>query len=316
MFFRFLSGRRFGMTFAPPIGFLFEGPAAGGGAPGGGAAAAPAGAAPTSPTSPTAGAPAASSPTGAAPAWTPPKDKAEYDAALEAARRDARVNFVPSHRLTEETGKRQGLERDLATAQQRIRALSGLETLSPEQSEAKKVRDAFFEMFPEFKALASLSPERLANLDRALENGSAAGDVVRNHWDNHAARVFDAVASQIETALGIDGQMSDRQYAGMVNSFRGWARDRIQVDPKFQQRYEAADPALLSEFVKEFTEDWITPSRRLAVASVVNRPRVPSGGRTPAITAPAPNLENVKTPEEAEDVGIAYMRGRGVNFAG
>jgi len=304
-----------------PAVILFEGPAAGGGggsAPAGGS---PAGgtpstpSTPSSPTSPAGGAPSA--PAAAAPAWSAPsyKDKAEYDAAMEAVRTEARRGFVPSHRLVEETTKRQGFERDLTTAQQRIRALSGLETLSPEQAEAQRVREAFLVMFPEFRGLMALTPDKIAALERAVANGSNADEVVRHHWDNHAATVFNTLAEQVETALGAE-RLTERQFNSMVNAFRGWSREQMQTDPRFRQRYESADPALLAAFVKDFTEDWIAPSRRQALTTVTGRPRVPAGGRTPAVTAPPPNLENIKTPEDAEDAGIQYMRDRGVAFRG
>jgi hypothetical protein len=85
---------------------------------------------------------------------------------------------------------------------------------------------------------------------RTVPNAAA---VIRQHWDAHANHVFELAATRVEARLGIK-RLTDREFASMVTAFREWAKERIAADADaFRTRYEAADPALISEFVSTFT---------------------------------------------------------------
>jgi hypothetical protein len=220
--------------------------------------------------------------------------------------------WVPGHRLVEETTTRTKLQKDLDLANQRLRLAMGIDPANQPNPEADGVKKAFLDLWGGPRGLikelfgVDLDPAALA---RALQNGSAAGDVVQQHWDNHRTAVLADVTAGVVDALNVE-KLSARQAARVEAAFQAYVREGVAADNAgFTQRYEARDPQMVADFVKEFTEDFVEPVRRTS-SQQFTPPRVPRpGGSRPVVTKPVEN--NAKSVEEAEDVGVKYMRERG-----
>src|SRR5262245_61993657 len=89
---------------------------------------------------------------------------------------------------------------------------------------------------------------RCRNCARMVPDGNG---IVRQYWDEHAVYVFALVTKGLERELLID--LPSSEVGVLIDAFRLWSKDRIAADPKFQARYEAADAALLDEFVRYYT---------------------------------------------------------------
>lgn len=235
----------------------------------------------------------------------------------ELKRRSAAKGFsvpgwVPGHRLVQETTTRTQLQKDLDLANQRLRLAMGLDPANQENQENAGVKKAFLDLWGGPRGLikelfgVDLDPAALA---RALQNGSAAGDVVEQHWNNHRTAVLADVTAGVIEALNVE-KLSPRQAARVEAAFQAYVREGVAADnAEFTRRYEARDPELVSAFVKEFTEDFVEPVRRTS-SQQFTPPRVPRpGGSRQVVTKPVEN--NAKSVEEAEDVGVKYMRERG-----
>lgn len=213
--------------------------------------------------------------------------------------KEDRGNWVPPHRLSEETGKRTKLEQQLADAQaklemsdKKLRIAFGLEVPSKEDQEAQEIREALYKVNPKLKLLERLDEE---TIERLLGAADSATTAVQAQWNRHRDNMLSTLQEEASDLLGVD-KLSEKQAARLARAFREEAREQAAVRARaersqdatydyandFVSRYERGDKTLLQEFAKSFIEDWGIPARRQANASAferTNRP-VPRGGRT------------------------------------
>lgn len=221
--------------------------------------------------------------------------------------KEDRSDWLPPHRLREETGKRTKLETEVATLRQeieterkRVRAALGIETPSKDEAELQETRELFFKSFPEFAHLKDLTREDIQEL---LEAAREARGSTEATWQRHSAAMRTELEN-IAAELLRTQKLSDKQSARLWRAFREEAREQAQrrvraekmQDPSynfendFSARWHRGDTTLLEEFAKTFYEEWAAPVRRTAVAAEVtrgNRP-VPRGERHRSVVTQGP----------------------------
>lgn len=220
-----------------------------------------------------------------------------------------RGRWIPPHRLQEETTKRQGLESQLAEANRRVRALSGVEddpnASGKQKAQAKEAREALLEVMPELKDL--------------LDSKDALQSSVKQQWTNHGATMLGGLSERVSDAIG--GDLSDRQRARLNDSFITFLQRDIEraeregTESVLLRRYNAGDQKLLDDFAKEFAEDWFEPARRKATAGIADRAnrRVPnSRPGSPVVTSGQKPV--FKTLDERMDFAVKAAKERGMRF--
>lgn len=198
-----------------------------------------------------------------------------------------RGRWIPPHRLVEETKKRETLELQFAEANKRIQALAGVTPVDPNTAEAEKIREAFFAL-PGMAHFRQLTPESVKQLLGLAQSGQVLTETARNHWDRHATATYKKLDDAVAEHLGIDA-LSERQAARINTAFIAMLRSD---EAKYRQRYEDGDETLITEFVKEFVDDFFEPVRRSATAGAIPKPpRVPRGGSSAPVTQGAPQID-------------------------
>ncbi len=255
------------------------------------------GGAPSSTPAPTATGP---TPAGGAPTGGTPAQQFSY--------KEDRSDWIPRHRLNDESGKRQTLEQqltavkaDLEREQKRVRAALGVDPANPQAEEQAEVEEALTKIlekkYPGLAALQRLKPEQFDAIIQGAMAGQSAQDAAA---DTQRDAAFESCYSEAAKLLRKDG-LSDRQKRSVreafATEFRAAMQDRAAkresgqgIDNNdFVGRYLRNDKTLFSEFVKAYLDDWYEDARRNVTATTVrrnNRP-VPSGGRGEAVVTAA-----------------------------
>jgi hypothetical protein len=246
---------------------------------------------------------AAAADSGAGGATPPPAGGADAAAAAAAAAaaggadktwtfKEDRSNWIPPEKFktaeaaTNRTASELERARTLIAEQnRRIAALAGVTSPKPEEAEAQAVADAFFAL-PQFAHLKFVTPEfvqRAMALMRDGESITAARDHV---WNAHTDRFLDNLDAAFASEIGVDS-LTPGQQRKLRAAFGALVPDE-QTDPEahaaFAKRYEANDPTLIDDFVKEYVADMLEPARRQATV-LTRRPPVPrSGPAAPVVT--------------------------------
>ncbi len=214
--------------------------------------------------------------------------------------------------LQKERAARQKYEKDhaaamaeLETERKRVRALSGLETPSPEQEDDARIRSRMEALYPWMKDLT-------AEDIQAIRDSRGQMDEIRgatlNTWKAHGTKMLSSVTAGVQKALG--GKLSERQTARIQNAYVEEAKNNAD----FLARHEAGDPTLVDEFVKEWLDDFVEPGRRSAQAETVQRrQRVPSGKDRSIVGANEKPID-LKDPKAVEDILVAGFKSRGGQF--
>lgn len=282
-------------------GFLWVGEDGGGGDAGGGT---PAGtpAVGTADGGSPAIVPAGAAPTGAAPSgFSYPQDRSDW---------------VPRHRFQEVNSQAQrakDLESQLNQERQRVRALSGVETPSPDAAQRQKIREALLEVAPELKDL----PDRLEAVKEVREQMAAAD---KEKWRQHGDRVVDQIGSTVANAMNVDA-LSTRQLSGLRSAFGAWIRATVDQEVATAgvsatlQKYERGDPSLVKTFADVYVEDWVKPGQRQVTAQAVNRARpTPNSAGRGAPVSGVKRPETFKNMDERMEYASALAKERGVVF--
>ncbi len=78
--------------------------------------------------------------------------------------KEDRSNWIPDHRFKEVSAQARRateLESQLNEERRRVAALAGVNTPTADSQKSEQIKAAFFEMFPQMKALANLTPEQI-----------------------------------------------------------------------------------------------------------------------------------------------------------
>lgn len=238
--------------------------------------------------------------------------------------KEDRSKWLPPHREKEirtstETRVKSEMQKEIDTLNGRVRALAGLEPVAGNiPAEVGEARNAFLEVFPEFKPLLTLLTKKfgeqdaLTALTSLAENSGQLTQSADYIWSSLGTRTLNRLWEQAETQLGYE--LTDSRKNRMFAAFRA----ELQSNPEFNARYEQEDPKLVEDFVKSFVEDFIAPVRgktQMATRQSVRTPlpRGGGGGQVQVVTKPAKiPVGNI---DAAMDAAVNYMKERGEEFS-
>lgn len=237
-----------------------------------------------------------------------------------------RSKWIPPHRLTETSRRAQELEQQLQQANDRIRALAGVEPTDPQSQKAEQIREAFFNLpgMQRFKKLLDLPDEDFEALLTAPNAVQRTTQAEARQWERHGDAQVAGVSERVAEVIGADSLDADQQ-ADLRVAFSAWLRAAVKADvDKFGledvaesqtlRRYESGDPKLLDEFVARYTKNWLKPGQRQAAAQTATRTRpVPnSAGRSQVTQIRRPDKFN--SLDERLDYAVNLAKERGVQF--
>jgi hypothetical protein len=266
--------------------------------------------------------PAQNTPTGAAPTGTgagggtggqgTPEQQRQ---AAEFRYKEDRSNWIPPHRLTEESTKRQTLEQqlaqhkaDLEREQKRVRALSGLEPKAEGEQEAEELREAFKRIRPDLAKLDDKTVDRMLSMLDRFESIQQSDE---HRWIMHADQMLTTAHEQVAEALGA-AKLTERQQKLVNLAYT----NACESDKEFLNGHLRGNKAQVEKFVKELLEDWGVPSRRSATAAAAGQRRaVPSGRGTAPITSSKPKVD-YNNEKAVEDAMVAAFVEHGGKFGG
>ena len=223
--------------------------------------------------------------------------------------------------LAKERKARQGYEQklqqqdiqykaELAAERKRIAALAGINVPSPEEAEADDIRQRLGKVATSEWLLSQLgiSKEELADFKAAREDRSRLSDMEKHYWGKHGQLMVSQVTKALAKEYG--GELTKRQADTIAQAYVL----RAQADPEFLQRHEDGDDALVTDFAKEWLEDWYEPARRRITATEVDRfRRVPSGKDRNLVTTGEKKID-VNDAKQVEDLLVAGFKERGGQF--
>lgn len=234
--------------------------------------------------------------------------------------KEDRSDWIPRQRLNEQGQKLTAAETRAVKAEQerdseraRVRALAGVDPQDPAAAQTEEIRTAIQAMFPQLKALESLTPEQLQEV---MDAAQSARTTARATWERHSAGMLANLHEDVADQLGVE-KLTPTQGARLEAAYREDALASVQArqaalqrgerrsletlptDQDFLARHERGDKALIAEFAKAYLEDWFTPAKRQVSAGAVQRNSrpVPRGERTrQAVTQGPPSIDyNDKT---------------------
>jgi hypothetical protein len=215
-----------------------------------------------------------------------------------------REGWIPRTRFDEVNGSLSQLRAENARLQalneQREnigRQLLGQPPAAPEDPYAARVKEQFFQLFPEMKEVLALLPH-LKRVPDVMPQAEAQSEAFYSHLGTqHMGHLTTAAAAIYGEKLSPD----QRSY--LSEQFMGY----LSKDKALQQRYLAGDPALASEFMQKYQAAMLDPVRRSALADQQRRAnlvgRLPSRG--PA-TAPIPGVKppEIKTEDDRHEAAF------------
>lgn len=231
----------------------------------------------------TGGNPSTSSP-GAAAATPPPAP-----APSAFTYKEDRSNWVPSHRIRQESERAAKLERELEFERQRVAALSGVKHTPAPNPERDRLKAELYEIAPELKEITEYR-ELLAEI-KELKLKETLGTLQASHnqtWAQRGNATLNSLAESVREVYGAAGKdLSPKAIQRIQRAFIA----EIEADDEMRGRYEAGDPSIVEEFVKDFTGGLLDPYRRSTAAAVVTpgqqaARRLPRGGGGSAVAGP------------------------------
>lgn len=235
-----------------------------------------------------------------------------------------RSDWVPRHRLNEQSQKIRDYETKLEDAQRRLTLALGGTVTDPQTQKAEAIKEAFFNLpgMARLKKLIDLSEDEYDALFSAPQHIAASQTAEAAQWQRFGNQIVDTVSQKIAESIGAE-TLDAEQKADLRISLDSWLKGRIRAElaqaserygeeavsanqRRFSpslRRYEEGDAKLLDEFVTRYTKTWVEPARRSATASHVNRTRpVPNAQRGNGVAS------SVKRPDKFNslDERIAY----------
>jgi hypothetical protein len=236
--------------------------------------------------------------------------------------KEDRANWVPPHRITQQTAKQRELEGQLAEANRRVAALAGTQTPDPQDEKVAQSREALMTLFPQLRKFEHLTDEQL---DRVLQTPdyverANANDV--QNWTRHGRQQLGVLHSDVASALNQDS-LTDDQKADVGESFKAWFKTTVAKELEASggevsatlQRYEDGDAKLINEFSKRYIDAWVTPARRQVTAQQTARSRgVPNSQGRAQVTTSVKRPDSFKSIDERIDFAAELYKERGGNF--
>lgn len=206
----------------------------------------------------------------ATPVAQPTTPVASAPPATPATPSEDRSNWVPPHRLREQSSKfEQTLQAERAryaaeteALQKKLQILAGV--TPPENPQLDQVKTQFKTVFPDLHGLgeqAAAIKELLAIKDELI----AAKD---QQWTVYNRSAMDRLYKAAEGTYGTPLSEDAKRSLGM--SFIGY----LQNDPEAYARYQQ-DPSIVEEYWKAFSDRFVDPVRRSAMVNTAGR--IPQG---------------------------------------
>lgn len=219
--------------------------------------------------------------------------------------------------LAKERKARQQFERDLAAARaeveserRRVAALAGVHAPSPEEAELEEIRARAGVALSQEWLLKQLglTKEEIEEMKAAKEDRARLADIEQHYWGKHGSAMVNKVTAELAKEYG--GELSKRQIDKITQAYIF----RAQQDPEFLSRHENGDETLVTEFAKEWLEDWFEPAKRKITATEASRFRPVPDGKGRSIVNHGEKKIDVNDPKAVEDILVAGFRERGGEF--
>ena len=214
--------------------------------------------------------------------------------------------------LQKERKQRQDLERqitahktELEAERRRVQALVGVNPKSAEDTQVEEVRAQFAKLFP---GLAKLTEEQIDRVLKVAETSGTLEETTKHYWVNHSRGMLSSLNEAVADEIG--GELTERQQKVLAAAYVREAEN----DPEFMKRHDAGDKTLITEFVKQWVEDWFKPVQRQITAQEVGRARRVPSGKDRSINTGAPKKIDFKDPKAVEDAMVESFKSHGGVF--
>ena len=142
----------------------------------------------------------------------------------------------------------------------------------------------------------------------AKADRSRLSDLERSYWGKHGNSMVTRVTKELSKEFG--GDLTKRQIDTITQAYVL----RAQSDPEFLQRHEDGDDTLVTDFAKDWLEDWFEPAKRKVTSQEANRFRPVPGGKDRSIVNHGEKKIDVNDPKAVEDLLVAGFKERGGEF--
>lgn len=183
----------------------------------------------------------------------------------------------------------------------RVQALAGVAPVSAEDAEAEDIRNRFSKVVTQDHLLKmlGLTKEEIEEFKATAKDRKSLQETTNHYWAKHGQGMVKKVSAEL--AKEYEGELSPRQMDTITKAYIF----RAQNDPEFLERHEAGDESLITEFAKEWVEDWAEPAKRKALkTSVETFRRVPNGQNRGIVTQGEKKID-VNNNEQVMDALVA-----------
>lgn len=218
-----------------------------------------------------------------------------------------RSKWIPPHRFQEVNTRAQAaqtLQQKLQDAENKIKALAGVQQKAPEELEVEEVKAHFAKLYP---GLAKLTDDQIERLLSVAESADRIEQTTNNYWQKHGRQMINDAGEAIADKLG-GGNLNERQIRRVARDYIAFVEEKQAID-----RHEAGDQKLIEEFVKEFLEDWQEPIRRSVTSRETGNRPVPSG-RGRQLPPTGKKKVDHNNPKAVEDAMVASFLEHGGQF--
>lgn len=237
-------------------------------------------------------------------AGTPPEKTRDYDREIAGFKAD----------LAKERKARQQYDTDLkaaraelATEKQRLQLAMGITPKSQGETEEEEVRQRFAALYPD---IASLTKDDVQALREMRKTNSSLQETTNHYWSQHGRQMVGSVVDAVAKELG--GDLSDRQKQRIATAYA----QEANANEDFLARHEQGDKTLISEFAKQWIEDWVEPARRQAVKQETQRYRPVPSGRDRNLVTHGDKKIDVTDNKAVEDLLVKSYREKNGEFSG
>ena len=215
--------------------------------------------------------------------------------------------------LQKERKARQDYERQatehktaLEIERRRVQALSGVAPKSAEETDAENIRARIKAiMGPDFGSLTAAERQELQALKEQAAEIRASSE---RQWISHGQKMLDSVTDAIAKEMG--GTLSERQRTRVMRAYV----QEAEASPEFLARHEAGDPKLITEFVKNFSEDFLEPAKRSVMKTESDRLRRVPGSRDRSVVTASGKKADLLNDKDFGDALVDSFRKHGGAF--
>ena len=223
-------------------------------------------------------------------------------------------NWVPSYRLRETTDrydKELKQVRDEFSAyreeqEARVRAAFGLGERPDPQAE--KVREQFFQVFPQFKRLERLAGKLSTDedVDKLVNAQEVYEKFQSQFYTNQGHAMFDNIDTLLAEAYGKEAPKLATQAA--YSAFQTY----LQIEPTAQSKFSRGDQSVVRDFWQAYTSGVLEPHRKhfsaQEAARRANAARIPRGGPGTDVIGAKREKKSYKDIDEATDAAFDMLK--------